>query len=464
MNTRVLITGGSERVVALLDALKGVNGIDLVGVCDVEKNSPGMEYAHKLTIGTYVNLGECISANKVDIVIETSGSKELQKTLNNISTNEVKVVDSKAAELLLCIAEENERIKKTLSESKCRLESMLNSMSEGVIALNNRLEVVLVNPAAKRFLGVKDIMLAKPLCESLRDDNIKKMIKDISSGNKESLTREATFTSNAEIKTIKFFIAGMLDLLGRQSGWIILLTDITKEKEVDKMKSEFISSISHELRTPLAAIKESVMLMLDGTTGEVNTQQKRFLNITKRNIDRLITLINDMLDISRIETGKMELKKKPCNIGALINEVLMPLEFLAKENKIELKTEAPKDIPEINCDPKRVAQVIAKLVGNAIKFTPAGGKIIVACRLSLVADKKFAEISVKDTGMGIKKKDIQKLFLKFSQLDSSLRRKPGGTGLGLAICKELVFMHGGEIWAESKPEEGSSFIFTLPVN
>ena len=449
---------------ALLDVLKGIEGIMLVGVCDVEKNSPGMEYARKLAIGTYINLDECISANKVDILIETSGSKEFQKTLNSVSPNEVKVVDSKAAELLLYIAEENERIKKTLPESKCRLESMLSSMSEGVIALNNKLEVVLVNPAAKRLLGVKDIILAKPLWESLCDDNIKKMIKDISSGNKESFTREATFTSNAEIKTVKFFIAGTPDLFGRQSGWIILLTDITKEKEVDKMKSEFISSTSHELRTPLAAIKESVMLILDGTTGEVTAQQTRFLNITKRNIDRLTTLINDMLDISRIETGKMELKKKPCNIGVLINEILMPMEFLAKENKIELKTEAPKKIPEINCDPNRVAQVIASLVSNAIKFTPAGGKIIVACRLSLAAGKKFAEISVKDTGMGIKKEDIEKIFLRFSQLDSSLTRKSGGTGLGLAICKELVSMHGGEIWVESKPDEGSSFIFTLPVN
>jgi len=231
-------------------------------------------------------------------------------------------------------------------------------------------------------------------------------------------------------------------------------------KKLDQLKSEFVSAISHELRTPLAAIKESVMLILDGTAGKPSPAQSRFLEIARRNIDRLTDLINDLLDISKIDTGKLQLKKSKCDINVLINKTLEQLKSLVSDNKLILNQVLAKDLPKVECDQGRIIQVITNLVGNAIKFTPSGGKIRI---ISKKRDTKFIEISVTDTGIGIDKKDISKLFTRFRQLDSSLTRKVGGTGLGLAICREIIQMHGGKIWAKSEVGKGSVFVFTLPV-
>ncbi|MBU0709138.1 MAG: hypothetical protein KJ793_00280 [Candidatus Omnitrophica bacterium] len=231
-------------------------------------------------------------------------------------------------------------------------------------------------------------------------------------------------------------------------------------KRLDQLKSEFVSTASHELRTPLAAIKESVMLILDGTAGKTSSAQSRFLGIARRNIDRLTDLINDLLDIFKIDTGKLQLKKSKCDINVLINKTLEQLKSLASDNKLILNQVLAKDLPKVECDQGRIIQVITNLVGNAIKFTPSGGKIMI---ISKKRDTKFIEISVTDTGIGIDKKDISKLFTRFRQLDSSLTRKVGGTGLGLAICREIIQMHGGKIWAKSEVGKGSVFVFTLPV-
>ena len=239
--------------------------------------------------------------------------------------------------------------------------------------------------------------------------------------------------------------------------------------EVDKIKTGFISATSHELRTPLTAIKESVMLILDGTTGKVSPNQLRFLRIAKNNIDRLTNLIDDLLDISKLQRGAIELKKTSCDIPGLIIKSLKPMEALAKDKEVNLTYKLSQDIPKLLCDPDRINQVIVNLVRNAVRFTSKGGFISVEAEIYRDSihksmPKKCVLVSVKDTGTGIDKKDFSKLFSRFGQLDMSLTRRPGGTGLGLAICKELVEMHGGRIWIESKVGKGSIFSFTLPID
>lgn len=635
MNTRILIIGGDEKVTVLLDALKDLRGIEVVGVCDTSNSSQGMNYAKKLGLDTSINLARFLKLKKPEIIIETSGSREFQKVLIQITSKDVKIIDSQAAELLFSIAQEkaktkregqlylvaklsdtlsgdfdtrnilwpllkllkerfsvnalamliyfdlqdeltitsdyilsdeaknqilnclkrealikakkeidenqlsvflnegkkkadslrfdkvfalplatkirqegmlliagekaydlngedivflnivagelalfieNVRIKKNLANAKSNLESMLHSMNEGVIALNDKHQIVLVNPAAKGLLALKEIKYSKILRDSLENKDVVEVLEEITTGNEPKM-REMSLYTNSQSRTLKIFSTPMFDSLGRPNGWLMLISNITTAKEVDRMKSEFISTTSHELRTPLATIKESVMLVLDGVAGTVSPEQNRFLKMAKKNIDRLATLINDLLDISKIESGKMALKITTCNIIEIIERALEPMRILAMENGLVINEEYEEMLPSVECDADKIIQVLTNLVGNAIKFTSAGGSISVkASKCQSVKGnfidkikggkntfRDFLVISVRDTGMGIDKNDFPKLFVKFGQLDGSLTRRSGGTGLGLAICKELIQMHGGEIWVESEAGKGSTFSFTLPV-
>lgn len=229
-------------------------------------------------------------------------------------------------------------------------------------------------------------------------------------------------------------------------------------QKIDEMKSDFVSTVSHELRTPLSTMKEFTSIVLDGIPGDLNKDQKEYLKIVKGNIERLARLISDLLDISKIESGKLELKKKFTNIIELVEQVLLTLNVQAKEGQISMKTDIKGALPDLYIDPDKITQIFVNLIGNAIKFTPENGSITV--EVKDIGD--FLECSVIDTGKGIAKEDMGKLFSKFQQFD----REPGsgakGTGLGLAICKKLIEMHGGEVWAESKVGQGSQFSFTLP--
>lgn len=320
-NANVLILGGGKKVADLLNILRDIRGVDVVGAYDAS-----------------TGLDKFLSKKTVDIIINTSGSKEFQQMLDKINPGEINILGPKATQLLLNLADKNERV-----------------------------------------------------------------------------------------------------------------------------KSELIATASHELRTPLAAIKESVMLVLDGTTGKVPSRQEHFLNIAKRNIDRLTARINNLLDLSKIETGKMELKMAPCDIPSLVRKALGSAEVMAKEKKLDIRSDFGESLPRILCDPGKIAKVLGSLIENAIKFTPPGGKISVHCTVNNEKEKDFIRISVKDAGIGIDKKDIPRLFTRFGQLDSSLTRCPGGMGVSLVICKEFVEMHGGRIHADSEPGKGSTFSFTLPV-
>jgi signal transduction histidine kinase len=296
----------------------------------------------------------------------------------------------------------------------------------------------------------------------------------------DSHTEEINFILDNQPKTIRIFVTKICDDLGKLNEWLIFLRDISKEKEIEKMKSEFISTTSHELRTPLAAIKESIMLVLDGTAGKIDPQQERFLEIAKRNIDRLTHLISDLLDISKIESGRMKLNKTKVNIEELIKKTIEIMDAQIVDNKLTISHQVDKDLPLVECDSEKIKQVLTNLIVNSIKFTPAGGSIRVSARINYYKESDAGnidiregndkylqsnaiEISVADTGRGIDKKDLPRLFSSFDQLDSSLTRQASGTGLGLHICKELVEIHGGRIWVSSELDKGSTFSFTLPI-
>jgi len=259
---------------------------------------------------------------------------------------------------------------------------------------------------------------------------------------------------------------------GSDGRWMVaeVNVDITERKlwEEDKrraselkasteIRSRFTSMVSHELRSPLSAIKEGVNIVLEGLVGSVNDQQKNLLSMSKRNIDRLARLINNVLDFQKIEAGKMTYNMRANSIKEAIKETCSTMEILAKERNLVLTEDVGGDIPDIEFDRDKIIQVLINLVGNAIKATEKGVIAVSAKR-----EDDAVHIAVKDTGMGINKADLEKLFRPFEQLTFSARKQKGGTGLGLAISKEMVLAHDGKIWAESEEGKGSVFHFTLP--
>ncbi|VAX34899.1 hypothetical protein MNBD_UNCLBAC01-1226 [hydrothermal vent metagenome] len=224
-------------------------------------------------------------------------------------------------------------------------------------------------------------------------------------------------------------------------------------------EKEFTSTVSHELRTPLASIKMALDIIMSKTPGDLTEDQEGFLIRAKNNVDRLKRLIGDILDLTKLESGKADLKMERQNINQLITEILEVQEPVARKKGLFLKGELSDDTSEILFDKDKMYQVLDNLVSNAIKFTENGGIVILT---SNKQDSNSVEICVEDTGEGIKEEDVGKLFKKFQQLGDS-RNHVGGTGLGLAICKKIVQFHGGKIWVESHEGKGSRFCFVLPV-
>lgn len=251
-----------------------------------------------------------------------------------------------------------------------------------------------------------------------------------------------------------------------------------KLERLERLKSEFISIVSHELRTPLTSIKNSLDIMLSGKCGEVTEAYEKFLTMAKRNSQRLSGIINDLLDLSKIEAGKMDYHFKNMNVNSVIEYVKSALSVLAKDKKITITTEEDENLPEISADSQRLEQVLTNLVSNAIKFTPEGKNITIKSELINAQNIKTNEsfmpviekldgyyvmVSVKDEGIGMAEENLLHAFDKFAQIENSLSRKVGGSGLGLPIAKQLIEAHKGAIWCESELDKGSTFHFTVPI-
>ncbi len=258
----------------------------------------------------------------------------------------------------------------------------------------------------------------------------------------------------------------------------IMETNLKLEK-LERLKSEFISIVSHELRTPLTAIKNSLDIISSERCGTINESGQKFLSMAQRNVQRLAGIINDLLDLSKIEAGKMEYHFTNMNIHSVIDYVKSTLFGVAKEKGLNLIAEETLNLPEIYADAQRLEQVLTNLVSNAIKFTPEGKNIIIRSHLAKAEqlnapdcfkddlkklNGEYIVVCVEDEGIGIAEKDLLRAFDKFAQIENSLSRKVGGSGLGLPIAKQLLEAHSGAIWCDSELNKGSKFYFALPVN
>ncbi len=371
---------------------------------------------------------------------------------NAFSKDSQKLVSTMANQAATAI----ERLKTVISAEKTKMESMVQSMDEGVIMLDERNEVSILNPKAREFLdlGPEGAVSHKELGEKLSYIDLDQAIRECRV-EKKTIVRDVVVFREKE-RILSCYVSPVRDFDGKTIGIVTVLRDITKEREADKAKSEFITTVSHELRTPLTSIREGVSQVLEGILGDTTADQREFLAICLEDIDRLQRIINGLLDISKIEAGKMTLKRDLVDMREVVREIISVFTMPVKNKGLTLKTEIQDKEMKVFVDRDKILQVFTNLMGNSMKFTEAG-----SIEIGVEDKDEFIECYVKDTGCGISKDDQKKVFSKFEQFG----RMPGagekGTGLGLSIAKGIVEMHNGKIWVESEPEKGTKFTFHI---
>ncbi|OGO40593.1 MAG: hypothetical protein A2Z04_02730 [Chloroflexi bacterium RBG_16_57_9] len=378
-------------------------------------------------------------------------------------TNEVAVL----ARSFDRMADRITQTRQSLVAERDRLEAVLDATDDAILMEDAQGRQVVVNERFAEFFGIPQEKvvgmagrdLRKHIMQCVSDPQAyERQVRDMFSdpGRVFQGYLEVVFPTP---RTLYWFSAPVHSQDGQIIGRISASRDVTKEREVDRMKTEFVSQVSHELRTPLTSIKGFTDLILDGDAGEINDEQREYLGIVKQNADRLVALINDLLDISRLELGHVQLNIQPVDLSEVVRIVVTSLSPQIEQKSQSLTLQVEPGLPPVLADRDRLIQVVTNLVSNAYKYTPAGGAIRIEAR----PDNGLARVSVSDSGAGISPEDQQKLFTRFYRVDSSLTREVGGTGLGLSIVKSIVELHSGTISVDSELGKGSTFSFTVPL-
>jgi len=352
----------------------------------------------------------------------------------------------------------------TLASVNHRFEAVLNAANDGIAMLDTGGCFVLVNRRFGELLGTRAPLLLHHTLEEARPlliDKLSHRLAALAPTETRAVAEEIIALDEPDRRFLQFYTAPVAGVDGSEViGRIIALRDITRERELDKMKTDFISVVSHELRTPLTSIKGYTDLLFSGAAGDNSEIQQEFLGIIQLSTTRLSNLINDILDISRIESGTLKIKHEPIDYRHLVADALRLMKAAADAKDISMDAALPETIPPVRGDADKVTQVLTNLVSNAIKYTPEGGWVKVS--LEVTGDTSVTTC-VADSGIGVAPEDQPKLFQKFFRADNSSIREAGGTGLGLVIAKTLIELMDGAIWLESEPSRGSKFYFTLPL-
>jgi two-component system, OmpR family, phosphate regulon sensor histidine kinase PhoR len=312
-----------------------------------------------------------------------------------------------------------------------------------------------VNRAAAELLGLDSAQAqSRPIEEVVRNVDLQEYVRQMLAGVSPAETDISLPFEGG--RSFRLHGAALTDARGRRSGAVIVLNDLTRISRLETVRQDFVANVSHEFKNPLASIKGALALVLDGLGGDISAKQREMLEIAKKNIDRLVRLVTDLLDVSRIEAGKMKLKREKIALGPLVDEVIAGNSREISAKRLTFKKYIPDDIVLLWADKDKFTQVVINLVSNAIKYTPDGGKVAI----KLARAGKNIRFEISNSGPGISKENIAKLFDKFERITAE---KQEGTGLGLSITKDIIELHKGKIWAESAPGRGAKFIFTLPA-
>jgi two-component system phosphate regulon sensor histidine kinase PhoR len=347
------------------------------------------------------------------------------------------------------------RQQQTSVDAKAQQQILFNSMIEGLLLLDRAQKIYLANRSFKNLFGLKIELRGKTVLEALRLHELDDLVRRVQAEG-QVFDYEIKLPDLSE-RWLRVNAAVISNSAGEREGTILVFHDLTRLKQLERTREEFVANVSHELRTPLSLIKGYVETLLDGARDNPEVAE-RFLKIIERNTQRLDLLIQDLLTISALESGRLILNQQPLELRPLADKVLADLHAKAENKNVSLVNELPEFIA--SADSNRLDQVLANLVDNAIKYGRANGHVT-------IGGKKLAdcalEIFVQDDGPGIPPESLDRVFERFYRVDKARSRDQGGTGLGLSIVKHIVQAHGGEVRCESEPGRGATFYFTLPV-
>jgi len=352
-----------------------------------------------------------------------------------------------------------------LSEDRAQLLAMLTSMVEGVMVLDYRSHVLQINPALERMFGVsRTEARGRPCAELFRHQELNDLVMS-SLRSRTNHEGEIILPLTGRCLHIEVSVAGGEH--ENEACVVLVFHDMTELRRLENIRKDFVANVSHELRTPLTSIKGYVEALLDGAKDDP-VASAQFLDIILKQSDRLNLIIEDLLELSKIESGRILLKEEPLDLRPIIDRALSTIKPIADKNGHRLVSSIDERIPPVAGDEGRLMQVLTNLLDNAVKYTPAGGTIIVDSRLVTGAEAAGTsdgaiELTVSDTGIGIPEQDRPRVFERFYRVDKARSRELGGTGLGLAIVKHIVEGHGGQVWVEANHPHGSKFVVRLPI-
>ncbi len=408
--------------------------------------------AHNITrpLSEIASAARQLSSGHQTIPIRTTAQDEvgvLATTLNNMASQLHAKIDE-------------------LSEDRAQLLAVLTSMVEGVMVLDYRGHVLQINPALERMFGISRVEArGRPCAELFRHQQLNDLVTTI-------LRSPAPYEDEIVLPLTGRCLQIEASPAGgeRESEACIVLVfhDITELRRLEKIRKDFVANVSHELRTPLTSIKGYVEALLDGAKDDPGASTK-FLEIILKQSDRLNLIIDDLLELSKIESGRVSLKEEPLELRSVVDRTLSMIKPIADKKHHRLVTSVDPSLPSVAGDEGRLVQVLTNLLDNAIKYTPEGGTITVGATLApsignAEAPAGAIELNVTDTGIGIPEEDRPRVFERFYRVDKARSRELGGTGLGLAIVKHIVEGHGGQVWVEANHPQGSRFVVRLPVS
>jgi two-component system phosphate regulon sensor histidine kinase PhoR len=344
-----------------------------------------------------------------------------------------------------------------IKDEKRKLEAILENLVDGILVIDRNLNIILVNRAAQDILGLSPSNIqGRPVLEVILNHHLMDLIREVHYS-KQAFESEL-FLYYPDNKQIQVFLAPLKDDDGNLAGSIVVLNDLTKLRQLERVRQDFVANVSHELRTPITSVKAMAETLLNGAWQD-QAMLQRYLQAIDQESDRLSNLINDLLDLAKLDSH-VEASKEPFDLIQLITEV--------QERFVNTNTGTGRfnlslpgsELPKVEANRDRIKQVLINLLDNAFKYTPAGGEI----RLSVWLESDRIKVAVADNGIGIPKEDLGRIFERFYRVDKARSREKGGTGLGLSIVKHIVESYGGKIEVESSLQEGSVFTFSLPIH
>ncbi len=472
--TRILSKGEWEVVTAEngeagLEAIKKGDGFDLMLLDLMMPGISGMEVL-EATRQVDANLLVVVITGyaTVELAVEAMKKGAYDFIPKPFTPDQLRIVVQRALDKralqreMEVLRSEREKSLRDIATEKSRIMTIIHCMGDGVLVCDRDSCVVLTNPAAGRMLGMPesslignqlatcgiDGTLTETIMESLRpvDPAFTGVSRELCPG-------------GSSPPYLRAHTAPVKNDMGETLGAVTVLQDITGLKELDRMKSDFVAMVSHELRSPVASVQQQLSVILEGLSGDLNERQVRMLTRAKERARGLLDLINDLLDLSKIEAGMAVQYKEPLNVEELLRKVHQSMVPEAEAKGLKLKLSMEEPMPSISGDRTNLEGVFTNLVNNAIKYTPEGGEVTIHA----TGDGKNVRIEISDTGIGISKGDLARIFDRFYRVKSEKTRQIVGTGLGLSIVKHIVEAHLGTISVESEEGAGSTFTVVLPA-